>query len=89
MSTGDGSSNNVKRENPVIEQFYPKWRNGYPVTTRPTLLIFLWFVFGRKSYPKIRTLNIATQSRGRARNGCKILSIVGCYDDRTIDVRRE
>ena len=59
------------------------------LTTRPTLLIFLWFVFGRKSYPKIRTLNIATQSRGRARNGCKILSIVGCYDDRAIDVRRE
>ena len=52
MTTGDGSSNKINGENPLIEQFYPIWRNGNPMTTRSTLLIILWFVFGLKSYPK-------------------------------------
>ena len=56
-------------ENPIIEQFYPKWRNGNPMTTRSTLLMFLWCVFGLESYPKtIKALhgpcNMGTVEKG-------------------------
>ena len=56
-------------ENPIIEQFYPKWRNGNPMTTRSTLLMFLRCVFGLESYPKtIKALhgpcNMGTVEKG-------------------------